>query len=167
MADRSQLSSVRILILDIQGKLYKEKMTVSIRPHHLLCMLTYLGKGYTPDFVTNYSDVIRRLNNGEQIELISGPDEICQPMLGETGCHCFNENVRERDDLCRREVGELLQGAPLDDGLLDLSAEQLASLRSAFAAGTIRSACSGCEWFELCSDIARKKFRGCRFQPPQ
>ncbi|MBO6860924.1 MAG: DUF1284 domain-containing protein, partial [Roseibium sp.] len=75
----------------------KRVMTVSIRPHHLLCMLTYLGKGYTPAFVENYSTIVQRLNEGEPIELVEGPDTLCQPMLDEPGCHCRNESVRNRD----------------------------------------------------------------------
>ena len=63
-------------------------MTVSLRPHHLLCMLTYLGNGYTADFVGNYNRIVKRLNKGEPIRLVGGPDDICQPMLRQASCHC-------------------------------------------------------------------------------
>ena len=29
-------------------------MTLALRAHHLLCMLTYAGRGYSPDFVRNF-----------------------------------------------------------------------------------------------------------------
>ncbi|ASP32702.1 DUF1284 domain-containing protein [Labrenzia sp. VG12] len=141
-------------------------MTVSIRPHHLLCMLTYLGKGYTPDFVAGYSLIVDRLNAGEDIVLVGGPDDICQPMLSEPDCHCNNDSVLARDADAARQIGKAL-GTDLTFGTsFTLAVGQIQNLREAFAAGHIRSACTGCEWHELCSRIAENKFRGCRLAPP-
>ncbi|GAB2187059.1 DUF1284 domain-containing protein [Roseibium sp. LAB1] len=141
-------------------------MTVSIRPHHLLCMLTYLGKGYTPTFVENYSAIVQRLNDGEPIELIDGPDTLCEPMLSEPSCHCLNESVRVRDSKAAADIAEAI-GQPLESGTsLFLSRTVLTLLRKAFANGEIRRACEGCEWHELCSAIARNEFRGCHLAPP-
>lgn len=137
-------------------------MTVSIRPHHLLCMLTFLGKGYTPQFVVNYGKIIRRLNAGEALEIVEGADDICAPMLGEADCHCHNDNILERDRLTALEVGEILGKVPESGDQLEVTADVLRKLREAFAAGTIRSACKGCEWFDLCTEIAENKFSGCR-----
>lgn len=141
-------------------------MTVSIRAHHLLCMLTYLGKGYTPEFVSNYSHIVKRLNAGEPIKLIEGPDDICQPMLAEPDCHCFNDSVRDRDTQATADIGRCLGRSIATSEDLILTCDDLAALRSGFAAGTLRSACSGCEWQELCTGIAQNKFRGCRLQLP-
>ncbi len=74
-------------------------MTVRLRGHHLLCMLTYIGKGYSPAFVDNYDTIAERLSGGEDIEIIDGPDDICQPLLCTGDCHCFNESVVVRDRL--------------------------------------------------------------------
>ncbi|WP_428646582.1 DUF1284 domain-containing protein [Roseibium sp.] len=141
-------------------------MTVSIRAHHLLCILTYLGKGYSTRFVGNYNRIVKRINSGEPLLLVEGPDEICGPMLGEEGCHCHNDSVRDRDRTAAVEIGKAL-GLHLNaDASFVLTAGQLADCRKAFAQGTIRSACSGCEWAEFCSDIARNEFGGCRLAPP-
>ena len=32
-------------------------MTIKLRAHHLLCLLTYVGKGYSPAFTANYDRV--------------------------------------------------------------------------------------------------------------
>ncbi|OWU61413.1 2Fe-2S ferredoxin, partial [Staphylococcus aureus] len=40
-------------------------MTIRLRGHHLLCMLTYVGKGYSPAFVENYDAMAGRLGRGE------------------------------------------------------------------------------------------------------
>lgn len=84
-------------------------MTVRLRPHHLLCMLTYVGKGYTSGFVENYDRVAARLNAGEEdIELVDGPDDICTGLLCESHAHCFNEGVVQRDEAARLSVSTLL-----------------------------------------------------------
>ena len=49
-------------------------MTVRLRAHHLLCMLTYVGKGYSPAFVENYEAIAARLSAGEEIEMVAGPE---------------------------------------------------------------------------------------------
>lgn len=141
-------------------------MTVFLRPHHLLCMLTYLGKGYTPDFVANYDGIIARLNEGEALQIVDGPDDICRPMLQEPGCHCHNDSVRQRDSEAAAEIGRLLARDLSGGDSLRLDAETVTKLRAAFAEDTIRTACSGCEWQELCTRIAKNKFRGCHLAPP-
>lgn len=141
-------------------------MTVSIRAHHLLCILTYLGKGYTPGFVANYDRIIELLNEGEDLRLTEGPDEICQPMLSEAACHCHNDSVRQRDVQAADAIGAVL-GRPLSPGSsLTLTRSATDRLRQTFAEGDIREACTGCEWHELCTRIAQNKFRGCHLAPP-
>src|SRR4051794_14584578 len=63
-------------------------MTVRLRPHHLLCLLTYVGEGYSPDFVDNLDYVSRKLLQGEDVLLVDGPDDICAPVLGTEHDHC-------------------------------------------------------------------------------
>ncbi len=46
-------------------------MTITLRAHHLLCVLTYSGKGYSPAFVTNFDSVVRRLQAGEALEILN------------------------------------------------------------------------------------------------
>lgn len=136
-------------------------MTVRLRPHHLLCMLTYVGKGYTSGFVENYDRVAARLNAGEEdIELVDGPDDICEGLLCESHAHCFNEGVVQRDETARLSVSALL-GETLTVGKkLQATPDFLAKMRLAFAAGEIRPACRGCQWIRLCDRIAASGFAG-------
>ncbi len=48
-------------------------VTVRLRAHHLLCLLTYVGKGYTPAFTANYDAVVARLDAGEDRAAGRGP----------------------------------------------------------------------------------------------
>ena len=129
-------------------------MTIRLRAHHLLCLLTYVGKGYSPAFTANYDRVAERLSRGEDILLVSGPDDVCAPLLDGPEPHCLNESVVERDRLAAQDVGELL-ARPIRVGTcVDLDTAMLARMRQAFSAGLVRKACGGCEWNELCGTIA-------------
>lgn len=133
-------------------------MTIRLRPHHLLCLLTYVGKGYSPAFTANYDVIAGRLSRGEDILVVSGPDDICAPLLGEPEPHCWGESVVERDRLAARDVGDLL-ARPIKPGIcIDLDAQTLARMREAFSAGLTRNACQGCEWAGLCSQVAASSY---------
>jgi len=133
-------------------------MTVRLRPHHLLCVLTYVGRGYSPAFTANMTEVAERLGAGEDIELVAGPDDICAPLLDHPDPHCHRASVMERDRAAARDLGELL-GLNLRPGAhLVLDEDIVTRLRAAFASHQIRSACAGCEWFDLCGAIAASGF---------
>lgn len=131
-------------------------MTVRLRPHHLLCLLTYAGKGYSPAFTDNFDDIIERLRAGEPIAVVEGPDDICQPIAREPDTHCLRDSVTVRDRQATRDLAALLHVSPGDLTALP----DLATLREAFATGRTRGACRGCEWFDLCSGIAADGFAG-------
>ena len=63
-------------------------MTVRLRPHHLLCVLTHVGRGYSPAFTANMSKIAQRLGAGEDIELVARPDDICAPLLTDPDRFC-------------------------------------------------------------------------------
>jgi hypothetical protein len=135
-------------------------MTVALRPHHLLCLLTYVGRGYSPAFTENYDAIAARLVAGESVVLVAGPDDICQPLLGEAEPHCHRDSVVERDWLATRDVERLL-GRPLSLGVeLALTPEWLRRMRDAFSRGETREACGGCEWHGLCTGIAGSGYAG-------
>jgi uncharacterized protein len=137
-------------------------MTVRLRAHHLLCMLTYVGKGYSPAFVENYEVVASRLSAGEEIELVAGPDDICGPLTADLEAHCHGAGVIERDREAADAVARLI-GSPLPPGArFKPSADLLTRLRKTFATGEIRTACLGCEWSGLCDSVADGGYLGVR-----
>ncbi|TIP33788.1 MAG: DUF1284 domain-containing protein, partial [Mesorhizobium sp.] len=111
--------------------------------------LTYVGKGYSPAFTANYNVVVKRLAGGEDILIVSGPDDVCAPLLNEGEPHCLGESAARRDEVAAQDVADLL-GRPLVAGArLELDPSTLARMREAFTSGLTRKACPGCEWFEL------------------
>ncbi|VWX57676.1 2Fe-2S ferredoxin [Burkholderiales bacterium 8X] len=144
-------------------------MSVQLRPHHLLCILTYVGKGYSPSFTANFDRVVDRLRDGEEVELQPGPDEICRPLLDEhAGCearpHCGEPGVVLRDARATRDLEQLLGHALPAGARLCFDAERLRAFRHAFRRGAVRSACDGCPWSDLCTRVADGAFTGARLQ---
>lgn len=141
-------------------------MTVRLRPHHLLCMLTYVGKGYSPRFVENYEAIAARLSAGEEIEIVEGPDDICRPLLSDADPHCLGGSVDARDAEAAVAAAAVL-GSPVKVGMrITPRAGLIARLRKAFVAGQLRSACSGCDWATLCDTVAAEGYSGVRVAPP-
>ncbi|MCA0044643.1 DUF1284 domain-containing protein [Celeribacter litoreus] len=139
---------------------------IQLRPHHLLCLLTYVGKGYSPAFVNNYDRIAARLNAGEKIRITDKPDDICAPIAGDLTEHCHGHRVITRDDLTARDVGKLL-GVDVRNGTtLKLTPERISMLRAAFATGKIRAACKGCQWHDLCTEVADNGYTNCRVLAP-
>ena len=139
-------------------------MTVRLRAHHLLCMLTYVGKGYSPGFVANYDAIAVRLSQGEDIVIVAGPDDICAPLVQEPDSHCHEPRIDQRDELAIRDVGALMH-LPVRTGTrIALTPALLARFRGAFVANLTRSACVGCEWSGLCSEVARDRYQDSRVQ---
>lgn len=128
-------------------------MTVRLRAHHLLCMLTFVGRGYTPAFTAHLAEVIKRLDSGEEITLVEGPDEICQGWLDDPAAHCRLDRVFERDRLARAAMPALLDDLEVG-GRPRLGPDDIARMREAFASGASRAACLGCEWAAFCTAIA-------------
>lgn len=134
-------------------------MTIRLRPHHLLCMLTFAGKGYSPGFIANFERIAGHLASGNQtVEIVFAPDDICTPILADASCHCRNSSVSERDTLAAEALTQLLQQPVQPGARLTLTASMLDRMRSAFKSGAIRHACHGCQWVPLCSSIAAGNF---------
>ena len=55
-----------------------------LRPHHLLCLQTFVGRGYSEEFVSQMTLVKKSLTSNPTltIELTDGADDLC--------CHCPN-----------------------------------------------------------------------------
>ena len=135
-------------------------MTIRLRPHHLLCLLTYVGKGYGAAFTANYDAIAARIGDGEAVEIVAGPDDICAPLLGDADPHCHRDSVIERDRLALRDLGELLETPPEVGHRLVLEATLLQQMREAFAVGRTRAACAGCEWHGLCTTVSAGGYAG-------
>ena len=137
-------------------------MPVRLRGHHFLCILTYKGAGYSPDFVANMNAQVSAIASGRLVQLTTGPDDICAGITAkclQTVDHdCKAADTLRLDQLAIDAVStalrrDLSQAAPLTTG-------EIAQLRDAYAEGIIRAACVDCSWKSFCDDIAQASFTG-------
>ncbi|WP_366654778.1 DUF1284 domain-containing protein [Fodinicurvata sp. EGI_FJ10296] len=139
---------------------------VRLRGHHLLCLLTYVGRGYTAEFVANFDLLATALSDGvRRIRIVDGPDDICRPVENCPDSHCHEPRVKRRDAAALVDIGRILGCDLLPGADIELDRDRIARLRAAFAEGSARSACQGCQWHRICSDVADSGFDGTRFCP--
>lgn len=141
-------------------------MTIRLRAHHLLCILTYVGKGYSPVFTANLTVIAGRLAEGEEIMIVKGPDDICAPLFDDPASHCHRDSVTERDRAAAQAIGKLLARPVLPGNRFVLDQDLLRQLRKAFSAEDFRTACRGCEWNDFCVGIASDDYGGAKLFPP-
>ena len=95
---------------------YRHGRSRARRAHHLLCMLTFAGDGYTPEFVANFAAIVARIGAGEAVELVDGPDDVCAPLDGPDDIHCDDPSVAPARPRCaaraRRRRSAALRRAP-------------------------------------------------------
>jgi len=129
-------------------------------------MLTFIGEGYTPAFVSNFKEIAREIKGGRTLaEIVQGPDDLCFPLLHEAVCHCHHPNVLLRDARAAADLSALLSCSISPGKELLLTEDLLQTLRRSFAEGTIRSACLDCQWKPLCDTVAANNFHGTLILP--
>ena len=138
---------------------------ITIRGHHFLCMLTYIGKGYTEAFTVNMTAVLQAIAAGEAFTIVDAPDSLCRPWIdecGAAGVHCFKADLAGKDADALVKVSQLL-GRKLAVGLtMALSRQDIDALRHSFTFGQQSMlACIDCQWNSLCASVAAAGFQGC------
>ena len=68
---------------------------IRLRGHHLLCIQGFQGYGYSEEFLENMKKIHKKIiSNEENIQLVTGPDDICKscPNLNNDKCKNNKEN---------------------------------------------------------------------------
>ncbi|MDA9556194.1 DUF1284 domain-containing protein [Vibrio sp.] len=131
---------------------------IELRPHHLLCCLTFTGKGYTEEFVKNYYGVIARLQAGEMVRIVSTPDDICQPVCDDPNHHCYNDSIAMRDQLVLDDFNQHTE-LNLTYGI-EIHSSKLFNddIRQLFSKGVTRNGCARCQWSDICNEEVSTHF---------
>lgn len=142
---------------------------IRFRPHHLLCMLTHVGKGYSETFTQNMGEILEQINQGEtDVILEYGPDAICAPRLcdkDDTTCHCLELHITDRDNETLEDFAKRPEFSMFKIGnRFRLTKNLINRLRDVYKTHEIRTACKGCEWYDLCTDISDNGFKGTKLK---
>lgn len=78
-----------------------------LRGHHLFCLLGFKGMGYSKEFAENMKKVHQylRSNPHTPIQIVEGPDQLCEKYPNDGTYHCKDQNIYERDAQILNKLG--------------------------------------------------------------
>lgn len=125
---------------------------IKLRPHHLMCITFYKGKGYSQEFVDNMSKIQSLLEDEHaQIILTQDCDDVCS--------HC----PRNVNDTCIDEIKskaydqKVIEYLGLTDYFLDPEPIPYSILghltnKHILSKGHREKICGDCQWSSICKD---------------
>ena len=124
------------------------RMSLSLKPHHILCSIGFAGKGYNEAFTANMANIVNgqlRTGDGRDVRILitARADAICAPCPLRVGLDCQKQEKIERLDAAHAEIlglkpGELTTwGACLDRVRANVRPDDLDTI------------CAGCEFLPL------------------
>lgn len=122
--------------------------SLTLRPHHALCIGFFRGKGYSDEFVENMAMVTRRLRAEDpSLSLRRTADAICRSCPNNCGGVCESaDKVARYDDAVLRLTG-------LADGTqLHWSELRALARRHILEPGRLGEVCGDCQWFDICGN---------------
>lgn len=125
---------------------------IKLRPHHLLCIQNYVGKGYDESFNLHMDKLaaLLRKEPGTEILLVEGGDHLC------SACPHFDGSVCERYEkvkLLDEKVLSFCKNAYGDSGSWAMLSSEAEGV---FGSKAFEEICGSCEWFGLCREIINK-----------
>ena len=125
---------------------------IKLRPHHLLCIQNYVGKGYDEDFTLHMNELtgLLRAEPGTKILLVEGGDHLC------SACPHFDGSVCERYGKVKtldEKVLSFCNAAYGDCGSWEALSSAAAGV---FDSKVFEDICGDCEWFGLCRATLNK-----------
>ena len=123
--------------------------TINLRPHHLLCISFFKGKGYNDEFVSNMTSIVSALkeNKDTLISLVSGKDDLCAHCPNNQNGICTAEDKSSRYDqltLTALGIDTNSHSQILYSTLRALADERIINC------GKRESICGDCQWTDLC-----------------
>lgn len=117
-----------------------------LRPHHLLCLFFYEGKGYSEAFVKNMNEITQTLEHdqGIQILLEEGCDDLCSACphnIVNEGCRS-DQKVRDLDQ-------KVLTIFHLKTNKQYLYQDLTGQIHRELNQTKFETICSECEWYKL------------------
>ena len=131
-----------------------------LRPHHLLCLQSFVGKGYDLKFTQNIVRLLNNLRTNPKVSITFHEDSVC------TSCP---NNIESSNDQSTKACKTILKVQRYDQSIamiLSLSENQMIDFNEAStelrhriqSRADLESICGDCEWFELCLSEWNKRF---------
>ncbi|MBM7571945.1 DUF1284 domain-containing protein [Aquibacillus albus] len=128
-----------------------------LRGHHLFCLLGYRGMGYSQEYVENMTRLHQTLRNNPKtgIQLVKGPDQLCEKYPNSGKYHCRDNTIYERDTailekLCL-QTGQILKWEDIES-----------RIRNYVVPSDIQIVCKSCSWrsYGVCEEGIQEMIEG-------
>jgi hypothetical protein len=123
--------------------------TIYLRPHHLICLVHFQGKGYDEIFVSEVEKIVSvlRVNQDEKlVHIVNGCDDVCKFCCNRIENLCSQECwISELDDKFSAKL-HLNKCKALSFNDMQLMANEL-------TIEDLMNICSGCEWIQFCLSL--------------
>jgi hypothetical protein len=112
-----------------------------LRGHHLFCLLGYRGMGYSQEYVENMTRLHQTLRDNPKtlIQLVLGPDQLCEKYPNSGVYHCQNDNIYKRDAAILKKmelkIGQILKWEDIES-----------RIRKHITPSDIQFVCATCSW---------------------
>ena len=129
---------------------------MTFRPHHFLCALCFQGKGYSPEFINNFSQIMMQLNSAQGddivINVVEYTDSICEPCPSKRDKRCVTQKKILQLDRAHTEILQIKEGDKITWGTAKKRIAEYMTLEK------FHTACAPCIWKKtgMCENVLNK-----------
>ena len=118
---------------------------LEIRPHHLLCIKFFEGKGYSDEFVSSMNSLIDKIEEEPhtRVFITYGSDAVCAACPNENGEACILRNKATDYDTKVSDICSLSKNTPYTYAYLRDITDKLI-----IREGRLGEICGDCEWYK-------------------
>ncbi|WBL17167.1 DUF1284 domain-containing protein [Sutcliffiella sp. NC1] len=128
-----------------------------LRGHHLFCLLGYRGMGYSKEYVENMTKLHQTLRNDPEtwIQIVKGPDQLCEKYPNTGEYHCKDKTIYERDaailEKMDLKIGQMLKWKDIEF-----------RIRQHVVPTDIQTVCESCSWrtYGVCEEGVQEMLDG-------
>ncbi|MCM3707066.1 MULTISPECIES: DUF1284 domain-containing protein [Cytobacillus] len=132
-----------------------------LRGHHLFCLLGYRGMGYSREYAENMTRIHQTLRDNPRtwIQLVIGPDHLCEKYPNSGEYHCEHNDIYERDAVILEKLG-------LHIGQILYWQDIESNIRKHALPTDIQTVCETCSWrsYGVCEEGIRDILEGQRLR---
>ena len=125
--------------------------TLRLRPHHILCLQTFRGSGYSPDFVAGMKKIVAELEENAEtsLQIVNICDDICHLCSNRNGWSCTSLRPSIFDVLVSGRYN-ILPGK-------EYTWKTLLSMLPPLSLELLEECCPNCQWLSLCRQIVSEE----------
>ncbi|MCC3355842.1 DUF1284 domain-containing protein [Bacillus sp. REN16] len=128
-----------------------------LRGHHLFCLLGYRGMGYSKEYVENMTIVHQTLrkNSNTLVQIVKGPDHLCEKYPNSGEYHCQNTSIYDRDAMILEKmelrIGQILKWKDIES-----------RIQKHVVSSDIQTVCESCSWrdYGVCEEGIQEMIDG-------